>query len=153
MRKILITFVLVCLAFVNSAQARQAGCREFIVNIENGSANDCLLKDQSILSGVPFEGSQIPNTLLQGQAIQFVMTSKFKNTAMLYLRYQCGEDEIELLSNKPFYDSLIMLSIPPVEGHVLSKNKMDAMFSQSPPTMCQVWYDTAPAEISWKILN
>ena len=81
------------------------------------------------------------------------MTSKFKSTAMLYLRYRCGDEEIELLSNKPFYDSLIMLHTPSVEGYVLSKNKLGATFSQSPPTMCQVWYDTEPAQISWKILD
>ena len=96
---------------------------------------------------------QIPDQLPQGESMTVVLTQEFKNTAMLYLNYQCGEENIMLLSNKPFFDSLIMFQTPPTTGYILSQNKTAAIYKQNPSTMCQVWYDTTPAEITWTLLG
>ncbi|PJD91473.1 MAG: hypothetical protein CK424_06570 [Legionella sp.] len=151
MSKILFSFLMMTLLITNIADAKQPGCREFVVTITNKSPNDCILKTQHLLTGTMFQGSQIPDLLLQGQSTQFVLTTDFKSVALAYVKYQCGQNSIDLLSSDPFFDSLIMLNVPPVEGFVLNKDNMNASFTSIPPSMCNVWYDTPAAEINWTI--
>lgn len=152
MKKLLVTLGFLVLA--NLAQAKDAGCRESIISFQNESSNDCVLKEQKILYGTMLiKHSQIPDVLFRGQSVQFTMTQdRDRNgTTMIYLKYQCGNDQdITLLSHTSYDNRVSDGSTRPIaEGFVLDKNNMNASFTKKNPTMCVLWNETSPAKINW----
>lgn len=168
MKKVLSAFVLGGLVFSHVALAKDPGCTDTVFSFQNESSNDCILKEYKILKGTIFEQSQIPEVLLRGQTIVFVVQQgreKIKPlrdyrfppapATMVYITYQCGNDQsISLLS---YLSPQVYCSIggkgASAEGFVLSNHNLQATFTKVNPSVCRAWGETRPAKFNWKLAD
>ncbi len=162
MKRVLTVIVLGGLVFSHYAFANNPGCRETVFSIQNESSNDCVLKEYKILKGTLFDEFQVPDVILRGTTMAFTVTQSREKresmgdaSAMVYLSYQCGNDQsISMLSHlRP--EVLYSIGGAPsiAEGFVLSKQNLDAKFSKLNPAICRAWSERRPAKINWVLAD